>query len=53
MSVNNRIGSKIKAEKFEPETTSGNKIDDIKDDHTNNIYSLDMTISVISLNNAS
>ena len=54
MSVNNRVGVKTKAEKFEPETTIENKIDEIKADHMKNIDFVDMKISAItSTKNAS
>ena len=47
MSVNNIVDGNTEAEKYEPETTIENKIDEIKAYHMENIDSLDMKISAI------
>ena len=50
MSVSNRIGIKIEAEKLELEAIIEMKTDNIKSDHMKNIDSLDMKISAITSN---
>ena len=48
MSINNIAGGKVEAYKLELETTIGMKLDMIKDDHMQNISSLEMKIYSIT-----
>ena len=48
MSIYNRVGRNIEAEKWELEATIEMKIDEIKSYHVKNIYYLDMKISDIT-----
>ena len=42
------MNSRIEVEKFEPEPTFENTINEIKDDHLKSITSIDMNVSAIT-----
>ena len=44
MNTNNKFDSKTESSKFEPKTTIEKKMEDIKDDHMENIIYFDMKI---------